>query len=263
MEGCEDVFRVALIDTDTCSRLYGEFKEVLVNGTSKKNDDEARFIKLLVTMLIQANSNESSKTIRTKDIGILAAYAAQRDEIWKQMESTPFIEEGLQIETVDGYQGSEKGLIVFSATRSEDIGFLAQRGRINVSLTRAKRGLIVVGSKKNLKSDPELWGKWIEYMEARDAVFSVADVFDQLALNCDPPLVDRGDPRCGEPCRQHQVLNLDWKLHWFYDGSDVLYEQKKRRLRYDPLISPNLVEYRKDVDEAMRKKRAEEAQEQA
>ena len=98
------------------------------------------------------------------DIGIIAPYVAQislltrlfnTDAKYKQrFEQVLGVRRAMQlaqveIKTVDGFEGREKDVVVFSTVRNNlngHIGFLADRRRLNVGLTRAKRGLFVVGS---------------------------------------------------------------------------------------------------------------------
>lgn len=108
--------------------------------------------------------------LKGDDIGIIAPYAAQISLLTRLLNTdaayrTRFTEtlgsyramqlSNIEIKTVDGFEGREKEIIIFSTVRNNAggyIGFLADRRRLNVGLTRAKRGLFVVGSISTLKA---------------------------------------------------------------------------------------------------------------
>lgn len=73
------------------------------------------------------------------------------------------------VNTVDGSQGSERDVILFSSVRSNswgDIGFLADPRRMNVALTRARRQLVVFGNADTLRQSRSLWTDWVDmYVE--------------------------------------------------------------------------------------------------
>lgn len=52
----------------------------------------------------------------------------------------------IEVNTVDGFQGQERDVIIMSCVRSQKIGFLSDRQRLCVALTRARHSLIMCGN---------------------------------------------------------------------------------------------------------------------
>ena len=149
--------RVFLVDTDGVGG--GEEQK----GTSTRNVGESRVLSSVVTRLVDSG-------ISPTQIGIIVPYLAQKAVLTKNFK----IFKGLLVNTVEGFQGQERDFIVISTTRSNvvgSIGFLEDERRMNVMLTRAKQGLIVVGDKYTLKKKSNgKWAEWIAWCELRGAV---------------------------------------------------------------------------------------------
>merc|ERR1711948_28205 len=78
----------------------------------------------------------------------------------------------LEVASIDAFQGREKELIIFSAVRSNrhgNVGFLADWRRLNVMITRARRGLIVVGDVNTLRTN-DIWGRWLTWAEEQGVI---------------------------------------------------------------------------------------------
>ena len=126
------------------------------DGASKENRAEASWVAKLVEDLVNAGE------IGQDQIGVITPYAAQVRAI---RDILPEALTDLEVKTVDGYQGREKEIIIFSCVRSNsegNVGFLSDPRRLNVALTRAKRGLVVIGDPATLRHD-ENWASWIEH----------------------------------------------------------------------------------------------------
>lgn len=87
------------------------------------------------------------------------------------------IEERIDFNTVDGFQGQEKDVIILSCVRSgkNGLGFLTDRRRINVAITRAKSSMFIVGNAEGLRdgSTPQgLWRHLVDAADSRDALIS-------------------------------------------------------------------------------------------
>jgi regulator of nonsense transcripts 1 len=72
----------------------------------------------------------------------------------------------LTISSVDGFQGREADAVIFSTVRcnaQQRLGFVSDARRMNVALTRARRGLIVIGSSRTLCGDGN-WDSWLRWL---------------------------------------------------------------------------------------------------
>jgi superfamily I DNA and/or RNA helicase len=131
-------------------------EELEPEGLSKRNPKEAELVLKKVQWLLESG-------VSTKDIAVIAPYAAQVRLLRNQFDG-----QGLEIDTVDGFQGREKEAVVITLVRSNrdnEIGFLADRRRMNVALTRARRKLIVIGDSATLGID-EFYREFFEYVES-------------------------------------------------------------------------------------------------
>lgn len=155
---------------DNTGRLLGV-------GGSKYNIGECYVIQKHISTLIKLG-------VKEEDIGIIAPYSSQvaklRSLIWtgtieneEEKENDNNVNEtelypAIEISTVDGFQGREKEIIILSLVRSNfgdsfgndktsnkwesaDVGFLSDFRRLNVSITRCKKQLVVVGDMETLE----------------------------------------------------------------------------------------------------------------
>ena len=88
-----------------------------------------------------------------KNVVVLSPYAKQVSKVRTALRRAGV--EGVRVGSVDSFQGQEADIVVFSATRSNQegsLGFVRDARRLNVALTRAKRGLVVVGDAVTLSN---------------------------------------------------------------------------------------------------------------
>jgi ATP-dependent RNA/DNA helicase IGHMBP2 len=89
------------------------------------------------------------------EVAVISPYDAQV-QLLRQLLATR-VEEGLEVDTVDGFQGREKEAVVVSLVRSNgagEVGFLGDVRRMNVALTRARKKLVVVGDSATVARHP-------------------------------------------------------------------------------------------------------------
>jgi len=89
------------------------------------------------------------------DVAVISPYDAQVQRLRQLLAAR--LDEGLEVDTVDGFQGREKEAVVVSLVRANDrgeVGFLADVRRMNVAITRARRKLVVVGDGATVARHP-------------------------------------------------------------------------------------------------------------
>lgn len=150
-----------LLFIDTAGADFIE--QVEEEGESKFNAKEATLVKQLVHRFSNAG-------VDPKNIAVIAPYAAQVRFLRDMLGSR-----SVEIDTVDGFQGREKDLVILTMVRSNrdrQIGFLSDLRRTNVAMTRAKHKLIMIGDSSTLSVNP-FYAKLLDYFERQNSYSSV------------------------------------------------------------------------------------------
>ncbi|KAJ0395504.1 hypothetical protein ATCC90586_001265 [Pythium insidiosum] len=137
-------------------------EEISSSGTSYLNRTEASNVEKIVTSFLKAG-------VLPSQIGVITPYEGQRAYVVNYMQRNGAMRAQLykdvEVASVDSFQGREKDLIILSCVRSNEnqgIGFLSDRRRLNVALTRAKYGVIVLGNPRVLAKQ-ELWNSLLNH----------------------------------------------------------------------------------------------------
>ena len=164
--------------------------ESATGGTSFANHAEVDAVVHTVVALLHGRGGGGVKCggggLAPSEVGIITPYAGQVRAIEKKLQQVLLggrrddrggVGGGGKllpaVGSVDGFQGKEKTVIVFSAVRANShgvLGFVSDAKRLNVALTRAKAGIIVVGHEKTLRNDRRSWGPWLDWAHAERVV---------------------------------------------------------------------------------------------
>ncbi|KAF4754217.1 hypothetical protein FOZ62_027468 [Perkinsus olseni] len=164
-------------------------------GTSLVNTEEAG----LVGKMVEAMAT------RNMSIGVVTPYRQQAHLIKRIVSS------GAEVDTVDAYQGQEKDIIIMSCVRSSrdgGIGFVADYRRLNVSLTRAKFALWIVGNAESLGRSSKVWGDLVSHCRERGS-FVDAGRIQKRHRYADG---DNGEPILGILLRQQQQVGIETSM---------------------------------------------------
>jgi superfamily I DNA and/or RNA helicase len=137
-------------------------------GLDEQRDPQTRSLynRGEVAIVVRAVGELIAAGVAPRDIGVIAPYSAQVS----RLGASPALRD-VEVATVNAFQGREKDAIVCSFVRSNpdgDLGFVADRRRLVVALTRARRYLLCTGDSATLASSPDFAAAF-EVFLARDA----------------------------------------------------------------------------------------------
>jgi superfamily I DNA and/or RNA helicase len=105
------------------------------------------------------------------DVGLISPYKAQVQFLRQLLRKDPFFKpyrNAISVNTVDGFQGQERDIILISLVRANDdgqIGFLRDLRRMNVAMTRARMKLIILGDTNTMSRHP-FYQKLASYIQS-------------------------------------------------------------------------------------------------
>ncbi|CAJ1452906.1 unnamed protein product [Effrenium voratum] len=162
-------------------------------GTSWSNSSEVEAVQAVLDSLLAWDD------IQAEEVGIITPYAAQARLLRRRLgcpapgrralAARPTGPAAVEVSSVDGFQGREKDVIIVTTVRANaagNVGFVGDPRRLNVTLTRAKRGLVVVGNLETLSADAAGWYPWLNWAQERG-----------LVAGCEPTLPDAAEACAG------------------------------------------------------------------
>ncbi|WFC98755.1 ATP-dependent RNA helicase [Malassezia yamatoensis] len=230
-------------------------EEISGSGTSFLNRTEASSVEKMVTALLKARVHPSQ-------IGIVTPYEGQRNYLITHMQLHGSLRKDLyqdiEVASVDAFQGREKDYILVSCVRSSErqgIGFLSDPRRLNVALTRARFGLIIVGNPKVLSRDP-LWYYLLQHFKSAQLLVEgpLSNLQPSMIQFARAPPAARSQAQrrpneelAQEPTRMAapgtNASNLDPKTPWHGAVSDtplLSFTRSDQIQSHDPIHFPHL-----------------------
>ncbi|KAK0205341.1 AAA domain-containing protein [Desarmillaria ectypa] len=159
-ETIKEVLETPVVFFDTAGCEYFERLEGDGDEGSRCNENEATVVKQWIDKL-------TGMGVLASQIAVITPYQAQVTLLTSLLR--PQYGSALEIGTVDGMQGREKNAVIISLVRSNDkreVGFLKEKRRLNVAMTRAKRHLCVVGDSSTVRHGGRYLKNWLAWLDA-------------------------------------------------------------------------------------------------
>ncbi|KAG2354583.1 P-loop containing nucleoside triphosphate hydrolase protein [Suillus spraguei] len=223
--------------------------------TSKQNSYEAGMVLKIVRYLGQQGYGTDNIVILTPYLGQLYKLReylkADNDPVLNDLDSYDLVRAGLlspdaakaskrkiRLATIDNYQGEESDIVVASLTRSNPdgaIGFMKSPERLNVLLSRARDGFILIGNMITFENKSSLWCHLFNLLR------QAAHIYEGFPVKCERHPTRKAilrdandfddrcpDGGCAEPCGTMLSCNVHpcpSKCHQLSDHSKVLCQQ--------------------------------------
>ncbi|NXF46395.1 SETX helicase, partial [Oceanites oceanicus] len=143
------------------------------DNDSFSNPQEVKLVMELIRTI-----KEKRKDLGLRHIGIITPYSAQKKKIQEQLDRVFKNNSPGEVDTVDAFQGREKDCIIVTCVRAHStkgsIGFLASLQRLNVTITRARFSLFILGRLKTLMENKD-WNELIQDAQKRGAIIKTSE----------------------------------------------------------------------------------------
>uniref|UniRef100_A0A2K6TZH2 Probable helicase senataxin n=1 Tax=Saimiri boliviensis boliviensis TaxID=39432 RepID=A0A2K6TZH2_SAIBB len=149
------------------------------DGSERRDNDSyvnVQEIKLVIELIKLIKDKRKDVTFR--NIGIITHYKAQKTMIQKDLDKEFDRKGPAEVDTVDAFQGRQKDCVIVTCVRANtmqgSIGFLASLQRLNVTITRAKYSLFILGHLRTLMENQH-WNQLIQDAQKRGAIIKTCD----------------------------------------------------------------------------------------
>ncbi|NXG25220.1 SETX helicase, partial [Grallaria varia] len=147
----------------------------------RENDSYSNPQEVKLVMELIKTIKEKRKDLGLRRIGIITPYSAQKRKIQDQLDSVFRNNSPGEVDTVDAFQGREKDCIIVSCVRANSpegfvssLRFLASLQRLNVTITRARFSLFILGRLQTLMEDKN-WNHLIQDAQKRGAIIRTTE----------------------------------------------------------------------------------------
>ncbi|NXL62746.1 SETX helicase, partial [Chordeiles acutipennis] len=144
----------------------------------RENDSFSNPQEVKLVMELIRTIKEKRKDLGLRRIGIITPYSAQKKKIQEQLDRVFKNNSPGEVDTVDAFQGREKDCVIVTCVRANStkgsIGFLASLQRLNVTITRARFSLFILGRLKTLMENKD-WNELIQDAQKRGAIIKTSE----------------------------------------------------------------------------------------